>query len=122
MIREAITMAHVSADVRVIHDGEDAVRWFDRTDADAALPCPNLVILDINLPKRDGAEVLRRLRQSSKCGGTMVIVVSSSDADSDREQMANLGAQHYFHKPSDLSRFLKLGDVIRDALAPPTGA
>ena len=100
------------------------MRWLDRTDAEAALACPSLVILDINLPKRDGGEVLQRLRESPKCGNTVVIVVSSSNAESDREQMASLGAQHYFHKPSDLARFLKLGDMIRDALrsAPPSGA
>lgn len=117
-------MAHIRADLHVITDGEEAVRWLDRTDAEAALACPSLVILDINLPKRDGGEVLQRLRQSPKCGNTVVIVVSSSNAESDREQMASLGAQHYFHKPSDLARFLKLGDMIRDALrsAPPSGA
>jgi DNA-binding response OmpR family regulator len=78
---------------------------------------PDLVILDINLPRKSGREVLRALRQSPNCGRTPVLVVTSSDSQRDRDEMANLGASLYFRKPSDYNEFMKLGDVVKTLLA-----
>jgi CheY-like chemotaxis protein len=61
LIREAITAANMSVTVQVVRDGEQATDAFDATDRDDSLPCPDLVILDINLPKKSGTEVLNRM-------------------------------------------------------------
>ena len=118
LIRQAIASAQVNADLHVVSDGDAATRFFDSADADANAPCPTLVLLDLNLPKKTGDDVLRHLRSSRRCGHAAVLIVSSSDAARDREGVARLGANAYFRKPSDYSEFMKLGDVVKRLLGP----
>jgi DNA-binding response OmpR family regulator len=73
------------------------------------------VLLDLNLPRRNGFEVLRRLRASASLSQTPVVVVTSSNAPSDQKQAADLGAS-YFRKPLSYSEFMKLGGVLRDLM------
>jgi chemotaxis family two-component system response regulator Rcp1 len=113
LVQEAIHSANFPITVHLVKDGEQAVRFFDRTDEDAALTCPALVILDINLPKKQGGEVLKHMRKSRRCGPIPVIVVSSSESAYDRAEMRRLGAYLYFHKPSAYEQFMKLGDIIK---------
>ena len=79
-------------------------------DPDA--PCPHVLVLDINLPKIDGFEVLRRIRASEKFKNLPVMVVTSSDSPADRRQAAELGAR-YFRKPVTYDEFIKIGAVLR---------
>lgn len=116
LIEEAISAAKLSIPLQVVKDGDQAVRFFDRIDADPSLPCPALVILDINLPKKQGGEVLKHMRRSRRCGSAIVVTVSTSDSAADREQMKMLGAHEYFRKPSTFDEFMKLGDVIKTLL------
>ena len=102
--------------VHVVRNGEQAIHFFDRADHVPNAPCAELVILDINLPRRPGYEVLKRVRKSAKCGKAHVIAVSTSDSDSDRQQMAELGAEHYFRKPSEYADFMKLGEIVKGLL------
>lgn len=118
LIQEAIEATKLGLALDIVTDGEQAVRFVDAADSDPASPCPALVILDINLPKRQGAEVLRHIRQSRRCTNIPVIAVSTSDSGRDREQMANLGANGYFRKPSDYDDFMKLGDLVKTMLNP----
>jgi chemotaxis family two-component system response regulator Rcp1 len=99
-----------------VRDGETAIRVFEEADRDPAAPCPALVILDLNLPKKHGREVLRKIRQSRRCADTMVLVVTSSDLQRDRDEMKALGAQEYFCKPSKYEDFMKLGELIKRLL------
>lgn len=123
MIREAIQGAKLSVDLDVVDDGEKALQYFENVDRDDSAPCPFLVIMDINLPKKHGGEVLQRMRTSRRCANALVVVVTSSDSRADRQAMANLGVNGYFCKPSDYDEFMKLGDVLKTLLlrAPDTG-
>jgi CheY-like chemotaxis protein len=116
LIQEAIEVSAVQLTVHVAKDGEQAVQFFDRVDGDSDMPCPALVILDINLPKKQGGDVLKHMRQSRKCSGALVLVVSTSDSAQDRERMAKLGADGYFRKPSAYDEFMKLGEIIKKLL------
>lgn len=116
LIREAIASAHVKADLYFVSDGEAATQFFDFADADADAPCPTLVLLDLNLPKTNGHDVLKHLRSSMRCRHAAVLVVSSSDAGQDRQGAADLGANGYFRKPSDYYEFMKLGDLVKKLL------
>jgi len=78
-----------------------------------------MVILDLNLPKKPGREVLQRMRQSPRCSNATVVVVTSSDSQKDREDVATLGASAYFRKPSEYDSFMKLGDLVKRLLAFP---
>lgn len=117
LIREVIKASGLDAAIRLVQDGEKATRFVDDADGDAEARCPDLVILDINLPKKSGGEVLRHLRESKRCAGVPVIVASSSDAKRDRDEVMKLGATRYFAKPSEYAGFLKLADVIQELLS-----
>jgi CheY-like chemotaxis protein len=116
LIRETIQATGIKTQVHVVKDGEEATRFFDDADRDDSAPCPWLVILDINLPKKHGTQVLRHLRESRRCRGASVIVVSTSNAAKDREDVFLNGADAYFCKPSKYDDFLKLADLIREWL------
>jgi chemotaxis family two-component system response regulator Rcp1 len=116
LIRAAIDAANIHADLHIVKDGEQAVRFLDEADGDDAAPSPALVILDINLPRKQGGEVLQHLRKSRRCGTALVIAVSTSDSTQDREHMTRLGANAYFNKPSEYSDFMKLGDLVKELL------
>ena len=75
--------------------------------------CPALVLLDLNLPKVAGIEVLRHLRNSTPCSRTPVIVVTSSTAEADRTAVERLGADAYFQKPTSLTAYMELTQLIR---------
>jgi chemotaxis family two-component system response regulator Rcp1 len=117
LIREAVRRAELLADLHIARDGERAIWFFDEADADINAPCPAVVLLDINLPKQSGSQVLQHLRKSRRCGKALVIAVSSSDLGTDREEMTRLGADGYFHKPSEYEEFMKLGNIIKDLLS-----
>jgi two-component system, chemotaxis family, response regulator Rcp1 len=113
LIQRALERAKIFCVLHVAKDGEQAAQFFDQADADRSGPCPNVVILDINLPKRLGSDVLKHMRQSRRCGAAHVIVVTTSDSPRDREQMLGLGANAYFKKPSDFDEFMKLGHLVK---------
>ncbi|MDQ6759633.1 MAG: response regulator [Acidobacteriota bacterium] len=117
LIREALESAGIQAEIHVVTDGQKAVRFFDEADGSDAAPCPALVILDVNLPKKNGDEVLQHLRENRKCSQTLVLIVSTSDSASDRNKMSKLGCDGYFRKPSNFDDFMKLGDVVKGLLS-----
>jgi two-component system, chemotaxis family, response regulator Rcp1 len=117
LIRQALQKSGLDAQIHVTDDGEKTVRFFDQADADPKAPCPRLILLDINMPRYKGGDILRKLRASSRCKDALVLVVTSSDSQQDREEMEALGANGYFRKPSEFSEFMKLGHVVCDLLA-----
>lgn len=119
LIREALQAAGISsAGITVVDDGEKAIRAFRQTDANPELRTADLVILDINLPKKQGGDVLRCIRASARSVAARVLIVTSSDSERDRAEMFQLGANGYFRKPSNFAEFMKLGQVARAMLGP----
>ena len=116
LISEAINLVNSGVELQVVNDGDKAIRLFDSIDRDQSLACPALVILDINLPKKHGGQVLQQMRKTRRCADALVLVVTSSDSARDRETMAKLGANGYFRKPSDYEHFMKLGGLVKDLL------
>ena len=119
LIREALEKVGLGGHIDVAEDGEAALWLIAQAEADAFAPCPDLVILDINLPKRRGADILRQIRAGVRCASTRVVVVTSSNSARDREEMRRLGADEYFRKPSEYAEFMKLGPLIRTLLGLP---
>jgi CheY-like chemotaxis protein len=104
-------------ELRVVEDGEKAIRLIDAIDADEALPCPSAMIVDLNLPRKNGREILEHLRQSNRTSGIPVIVLTSSDSPLDRADAASGGATAYFCKPIELDEFMKIGQIVKEAMA-----
>lgn len=115
LVRETIRMESLPLDVHLVTDGQKAMEYIERAEGDPDAPYPHLMLLDINLPRADGFEVLRRVRASSRCADIPVVVVSSSDSPEDRALAAKLGAG-YFRKPPSYQEYLKLGLVLKDLI------
>jgi CheY-like chemotaxis protein len=115
LVREAIRMEGLPLEVHVASDGERALDFLKRTEVDSATPRPDVLLLDINLPKVDGFEVLRIVRASEKYREIPVLIVTSSDSPADRKEAAALGAG-YFRKPPSYEEFLKIGPTLRRML------
>jgi CheY-like chemotaxis protein len=112
-VREAIRKESLPIDLYTASDGQQAVDFIERAERDPDATCPHFMLLDLNLPKVEGFEILRRVRASERCGRIPVVVLTSSDSPQDRSQAAKLGAG-YFRKPPSYEEFLKLGGVLRE--------
>jgi chemotaxis family two-component system response regulator Rcp1 len=118
LIRQSIAEHGIELPVIVMTDGDKAVRYLDEVDAGTTV-CPEIVILDLNLPKTTGRDVLARIRASPTCGQVPVAVFSSSDAAKDVQDASRLGANRYVKKATNLDDFLKIGGVIKELLEMP---
>jgi CheY-like chemotaxis protein len=103
-------------------NGEDMLNMIATLDQNPSENCPDLFLIDLNLPRRSGDEILARIRESSRCAHVPVIVITSSDSPQDRARARELGASFYFRKPADLERFMAIGGIVRKFLeAQPDG-
>ena len=116
LVRESLTKHLKEFELQVVNDGEKAFKLIEAADLDTSMPCPSLMLLDLNLPKRSGQEILQRLRQSPRCGHVPVVILTSSDSPADRAETAKLGATAYFRKPPDLEEFMQIGMVVERVL------
>jgi CheY-like chemotaxis protein len=115
LVREALNFHHLGYELHVASDGLEAARYIQRIDPEHGVPCPDLLLLDLNLPKKDGFEVLTVFRAHPMCASHPVIVISSSGAPRDRERVAELSAR-FFRKPTDLDDFMTLGALVRETM------
>jgi CheY-like chemotaxis protein len=116
LVREALEQSGLDFELMVFDDGEQGVDFIDSMDRDSSLARPHLFLLDLNLPKKTGGQILERVRQSPTCGQIPVVILTSSDSSKDKAQAAQLNATGYFRKPSRLDEFMKLGPYVRDLL------
>jgi len=116
LIREALERDGLEFELEVLDDGEKAVDFIDRIDQDPAIRRPNLLLLDLNLPKKSGGQVLERVRQSPACAHVPVVILTSSDSPMDKARAAQYKATEYFKKPSKWDEFMRLGPLVRDLL------
>ena len=119
LVQETLTASNIDAELLLLEDGEQAFELLGRLETDVQARCPDLILLDINLPRTDGFQVLAQLRKNNHCANVEVIVMTSSAAQDDRAQAMSLHAQAYFQKPNDYNDFLKLGELINLALGCP---
>ena len=116
LVRESLSKHLQEFVLQVVSDGEKAFKLIEAADLDASIPCPSLMLLDLNLPKRSGQEILLRFRKSPRCGHVPVVILTSSDSPADRAETAKLGATAYFRKPPDLEEFMQIGRVVERVL------
>lgn len=101
----------VPFEVHVARDGEEAVAVLH--EAALGTRCrPDLIILDLNLPKRSGFEVLEAIRTLRQLDSSPVVILTSSDAPADRSQAEAFGVAEYLRKPMSLDEFVALGGRV----------
>jgi CheY-like chemotaxis protein len=112
LIREALMAMDAEFELTVKPDGELMLLHIDSIDR-GENACPDIVLLDLNLPKASGHSLLKRMRSGGLCQRVPVIVVTSSDSAKDRELAERLGASGYFRKALDFEEFMLLGAVVK---------
>jgi CheY-like chemotaxis protein len=110
MTREAFEHYKIRNTLHVVTDGEQAIQFLRREGAFADAPRPGLIMLDLNLPRRDGLEVLGEIKADPELGIIPVVILTTSQAEQDIVRSYALHANAYITKPVDFERFI---EVIR---------
>ena len=110
---EALKNQGVTFDLTVAEDGQKAIALVNGVDE---TPQPDLIVLDVNLPRHNGDEVLRQIRNRKALRGTPVIMLTSSASPVDQATAGGLGANLYIQKPSDLDELQTIGTLVHQLL------
>jgi CheY-like chemotaxis protein len=111
MTREAFTGAALPTDLHVVGDGDEALRFLRQQEEYASAPTPDLILLDLNLPKVDGRQVLREVKADENLRHIPIVVLTTSAAADDVLRSYALHANAYVTKPVDFDAFI---DVVRE--------
>jgi two-component system, chemotaxis family, response regulator Rcp1 len=105
----------LTADIAVAPDGDKAIEYLENCADEQR---PDLVIIDINLPRRDGIDVLRKCRLTPSLLETRTLVLTSSDESSDHNRAEMIGVNAYLRKPRNVGDFVEIVATIRKLLDP----
>ena len=108
LTREAFKDARVHINLHVAVDGIDAMAFLRREGRHAEAPRPDLILLDLNLPKKDGREVLKEIKESPTLGIIPVVILTTSESEADILRTYQLHANSFISKPVGLEGFLKV--------------
>lgn len=106
MTREAFEDNKIRNTLHVVRDGQEALDFLYRRDPYAAAPRPDLILLDLNLPKYDGRQVLEHIKSDAELATIPVVVLTTSSAEEDILRSYKLHANAYVTKPVDLDQFI----------------
>ncbi|MHB8866274.1 MAG: response regulator [Pirellulaceae bacterium] len=114
LTKEALEGAKVSNRLHVVDNGEQAMDFLCRRGEHADAPRPDLILLDLNLPKKDGREVLEEIKANRDLAEIPVVILTTSAADEDVGRAYQLHANCYITKPVNFTEFLKVIQAIED--------
>jgi two-component system response regulator len=116
LLRLAFDAASLDCDLTVIADGAEAVQLVRQFESDSTRRPPDLAILDLNVPRKDGLEVLESIRASSPLAAMPVVILTSSSSPRELNRLQTLGACRHITKPAELEAFMAIGPVIKQIL------
>jgi two-component system, chemotaxis family, response regulator Rcp1 len=111
---EALKEGKILNEVRVVEDGVEALEFLHRAGKYSDAPRPDLILLDLNLPRKDGREVLAEIKEDESLKKIPVVVLTTSAAERDILRAYNLHANCYITKPVDLEQFIHVVQLIED--------
>lgn len=114
LTQDALRRSKVATRVAVVTDGEDAMDYLRRSLGNEEEATPDLVLLDLNLPKKDGMEVLKEMKEDPNLKHIPVVILTTSEAERDILASYRLGANCFISKPVDLTEFRKVVESIDD--------
>jgi len=112
LTEEALKESKISVSMRVAYDGIQALAMLHREGEYADQPLPDLILLDLNMPRMDGREVLRQIKSDDRLKHIPVVVLTTSEAEKDIVQAYGLHANCYITKPVELEEFMKIVQSI----------
>ncbi|HWF10204.1 MAG TPA: response regulator [Bryobacteraceae bacterium] len=116
LLRYALGGAGVDCELTVIDNGGDALAFFEQRGVYANSTPPDLAILDLNLPRYDGIEILEAMRASRKFADVAVAVLSSSSSPRERARIEAFHIARYITKPPNLDEYMRIGFVVKEML------
>jgi CheY-like chemotaxis protein len=116
LLNQAFSSVGLRCELTAFSDGEEALRHVRTTGSTEGLVQPDLVLLDLHLPKIDGTTILQEIRVSPFMARTPVVVLSSSLSHREREQVSAYAVAGLLVKPVDLDAFLLIGEKIQEVL------
>ena len=124
---EALENSKIRNTLHVVSDGEEAMAFLKGTGKHAGSSRPDLILLDLNLPRKDGREVLAEIKADEDLKRIPVVILTTSQAEEDIIRSYNLHANCYITKPIDLHQFIRVIKAIEDfwltiVMLPPAGA
>jgi len=111
---QALKKANISNGVDVVTDGEQALLFLRKKGKYAAAETPDLILLDINLPKVDGMEVLEEVKNDETLKIIPVVILTTSDSENDILKSYNNHANCYITKPVDFRKFMEVVQMIKE--------
>jgi CheY-like chemotaxis protein len=114
MTREAFEHYQIRGRLHVVSDGEQALHFLRKAGDYTGVPTPGLILLDLNLPRRNGLEVLAELKSDCRLLSIPVVVLTTSQAEEDIVRSYSLHANAYVSKPVDFDRFIAVIGQIDD--------
>ena len=114
LIQEVLKDSIHSHSLNIVNDGEQAIQYLKRENKYTDAVVPNLIFLDLNLPKKDGREVLAEIKGSDNLRFIPVVIFSSSEAEKDIQKSYDLHANCYVVKPFDFNQFSQVIESIQN--------
>jgi len=114
LTKEAFREAKLKVDLTVVEDGVEALAFLRKQGEYSSATRPDLILLDLNLPKKDGREVLAELKEEDELKSIPVAILTSSQAEEDIIRSYQLHANCYVTKPVDLDQFLKVVKALEE--------
>ena len=114
LIKEALGNSNAGKCIQVVQDGVEALAFLRRNGAYPDVPRPDLILLDLNLPKTDGRQVLEAIKADKDLKTIPVVILTTSASEQDVQDSYDLYANCYITKPVDLNQFLNVVDMIRE--------
>lgn len=108
LTKEAFREARIQNNIHVVQDGDGAIAFVHRDEPYQDAPRPDLILLDLNLPKKDGREVLEEIKADPQIHQIPVVILTTSNDEEDVLRSYNLHANAYLVKPIDVMRFIKM--------------
>ena len=116
LLRYALGHAGVSCDRTVIAEGDEAIDFVQQRGKYLDTPAPDLAVVDLNLPRYDGIEILGAMRGNPAFAAVPVAVLTSSSSPRDRARIEAFQVWRYITKPSELDEYLRIGSVMKQLL------
>lgn len=114
LTREALRDGKVQNHLSVVGDGVEALTFLRREGAHAQAPRPGLILLDLNLPRKDGRQVLAEIKTDQSLQTIPVVILTTSTAEEDVLKAYGLHANAYIKKPVDLDQFLRVVQAVEE--------
>lgn len=117
LLERALNRQHINFQLTHLHDGGEALAFVRREGPYEKSPRPDLILVDLNLPKVDGEEIIRQIRSAKHLDGVPACVWTSSESVLDRASLSHLGASQFIFKPSGLEQFMQIGETLKNLLS-----